>query len=122
MFYSPGRRPHQAFEKAQTPPYNALVCEYSLIELRNVVNRKFLSRFHEYELFLKRTLPRVELVPVPKAVHPDEEHIRNIKDRPILRSAIHAKADILLSGDKDFLESGLTTPKIMSATDFLALS
>ena len=50
-----------------------------------------------------------------------EENIRDVKDRPILRAAINAKADILLTGDKDFLESGLITPKIMTPADFLQL-
>ena len=48
-----------------------------------------------------------------------ENKIRDVKDRPILRAAIHANADVLLTGDKDFLESGLHTPKIMTASDFL---
>lgn len=53
--------------------------------------------------------------------HSFEEKIRDVNDRPILRAAIHAKADILLTGDKDFLESGLYNPKIMTAADFLAM-
>ena len=36
-----------------------------------------------------------------------EKQIRDINDRPILRAAIEAKADILLTGDKDFLDSGV---------------
>ena len=47
-----------------------------------------------------------------------EDKIRDVNDRPILRAAINAKADILLTGDKDFLESGIDTPKIMTAADF----
>lgn len=42
-----------------------------------------------------------------------------MKDRPILRAAIDAKADALLTGDKDFLESGVVTPKIMTPSEFL---
>lgn len=42
-------------------------------------------------------------------------------DRPILRAAINASADVLLTGDRDFLESGLSYPRIMTATDFLQL-
>ena len=44
-----------------------------------------------------------------------------MNDRPILRAALNAKADILLTGDKDFLESGIDTPKIMTAADFAAI-
>ena len=36
-----------------------------------------------------------------------EMQVRDVNDRPILRAALNAKADILLTGDKDFLESGL---------------
>ena len=45
--------------------------------------------------------------------------MRDVSDRPILRAAIAAKADILLTGDKDFLESGITNSKIMTPTEFL---
>jgi predicted nucleic acid-binding protein len=40
------------------------------------------------------------------------------KDRPILLAAIDSGVDILVTGDKDFLESGLTTLKIMTAVEF----
>ena len=36
-----------------------------------------------------------------------KKQIRDINDRPILRAAIEAKTDILLTGDKDFLDSGV---------------
>ena len=42
-------------------------------------------------------------------------------DRPLLRAAIKYGADIFLTGDKDFLESGVQNPKIMSVSDFLEL-
>ncbi len=44
-----------------------------------------------------------------------------VNDRPILRAAIYANADILLTGDKDFLESGLQYPKIVTASDFVQM-
>ena len=37
----------------------------------------------------------------------------------ILRAAIEAKADVLLTGDKDFLESGVKSPAIMTPAEFL---
>ena len=48
-----------------------------------------------------------------------ETQIRNVNDRPILRAAIEAKADVLLTGDKDFLESGVKKPAIMTPAEFL---
>ena len=44
---------------------------------------------------------------------------RHVNDRPILRAAIEAKADVLLTGDKDFLESGVKNPTIMTPAEFL---
>ena len=48
--------------------------------------------------------------------------IRDVKDRPILRAAKIAKVDILLTGDKDFLESGINTPKIVNPSQFLSIT
>ena len=39
--------------------------------------------------------------------------------RPILRAAIINQIDVLITGDKEFLESGLTSPRIMTATAFM---
>ena len=44
-----------------------------------------------------------------------------MKDRPILRAAIYAGADILLTGDKDFLEAGIDYPKCLSPAEFLLM-
>lgn len=61
----------------------------------------------------------LELVPIPTEEYTSEGQIRDVADRPILRAAINTNADILLTGDKDFLESGLTHPKIMTAAEFV---
>ena len=52
----------------------------------------------------------------------EERLIRDPKDRPILRAALDAHADLFLTGDKDFLESAVRDPRIISAADFLALT
>ena len=44
-----------------------------------------------------------------------------MNDRPILRAAIKAESDVFLTGDKDFLESDVTDPKIMTAAEFIDL-
>ena len=61
----------------------------------------------------------LELVPVPIDENIMESEIRDADDRPILWAAIEEKVDILLTGDKDFLESGLKNPKIMTTAEFL---
>lgn len=42
-------------------------------------------------------------------------------DRPILRAAIYANADVILTGDKDFLEADISCPQILTAAEFLKL-
>jgi predicted nucleic acid-binding protein len=48
-----------------------------------------------------------------------EMKIRDISDRPILRAAIAANVDVIITGDKDFLESGVNDPLIMTAAEFV---
>ena len=70
--------------------------------------------------FLALALPALEIVPTPEIESESESKIRDVMDRPILRAAINAKADVILTGDKDFLESGITNPKILTASEFLS--
>ena len=114
--------PYQAFIKAVTYPNHGMVCEQNIYELRRIFNRKFPQKIHALETFLSLALMTLELVPTPVEEHVSESKVRDVNDRPILRAAIHAKADILLTGDKDFLESGLATPQILTAADFVNLS
>lgn len=114
--------PYQAFIKAVTYPNHGMVCEQNIDELRRIFNRKFPQKIHALETFLSLALMTLELVPTPVEEHVSESKVRDVNDRPILRAAIHTKADILLTGDKDFLESGLATPQILTAADFVNLS
>ena len=119
--YSPNSTPHQAYKKAVESPYQALICTFSIEELRRVFNRKFPQHIPQLERFLAEIISVVEIVPIPPTIHTDEQTIRDINDRPILRAAITARADIILTGDKDFLESGLSAPRMMAAAEFLKI-
>ena len=81
--------PYQAYVKAASYPNHGLICEQNVDEI------------------------------IPTYENMSESQVRDADDRPILRAAIGAKADILLTGDKDFLESGLKNPKIMTPAEFL---
>lgn len=112
--------PFLAYVKAATYPNHAIVCEQNIDEMRRIFNKKFPARIQALESFLSLALMTLELVPTPMDEHESELQIRDIKDRPILRAAIHANADVLLTGDKDFLESGVKHPTILTAAEFLA--
>ncbi|MBQ6892519.1 MAG: putative toxin-antitoxin system toxin component, PIN family, partial [Clostridia bacterium] len=61
----------------------------------------------------------IKVVPTPETAVMAEDKVRDPKDRPILRAALDAHADLFLTGDKDFLESSITDPRIISVAEFL---
>ena len=99
--------PFQAYVKAASYPHHGLICEQNVDEMKRIFNKKFPNRLASLDKFLSVALLTLELVPVPTEENISEKQIRDVNDRPILRAAIEAKADILLTGDKDFLESGV---------------
>lgn len=111
--------PYQAYKKAAAYPNHGLICEQNVDELRRIFNKKFPSRLAALDKFLSAALLTLELVPIPVDEFASETQIRDVNDRPILRAAIAAKADVLLTGDKDFLESGVKNPAIMTPTEFI---
>ena len=116
----PNSVPYLAYQKAVTFPYRGVICEQNLDELRRVYNRKFPDMLSSLDRFLATALTVLEIIPIPLMDSPEESQIRDVKDRPILRAAIHNKIDVLLTGDKDFLEAGIREPRIVTASEFLA--
>ncbi len=111
--------PFQAYVKATSYPNHGLICEQNVDEMKRIFNKKFPHRLTSMDKFLSVALLTLELVLIPTDENVSEKQIRDVNDRPILRAAIEAKTDILLTGDKDFLESGVKNPMIMTPTEFL---
>lgn len=116
---NPTSTPFKAYCKAVSYPNDGIICEQNVDELRRIFNRKFPNKIGKLEEFMSLLLNAIEIVPIPSEIIESEESIRDINDRPILRAAISANADIFLTGDKDFLESGIKHPKILTASEFL---
>ena len=117
--YLPGSVPDQAYKKAVSLPYKGLVCEQSIEEMHRIFNKKFPDKMSALAKFLDTACGLIEVVIMPHEPYPDEGKIRDKKDRPILRAAINAGADIILTGDKDFTESSVKRPMILTAAQFL---
>ena len=111
--------PAKAFIKAVSFPNRGLVCEQNIDEMRRIFNRKFPAKIQALETFLSLALLTLEVVNIPYLEYTSENSIRDVNDRAILRVAIFAKADVLVTGDKDFLESDIVNPKILTAAEFL---
>lgn len=116
---NPQGTPARAYDRAVSYPCRALICEQNVQELRRVFETKLANRLHLLDAFLNDALPALTVVPVPTMKRRSEATIRDVADRPILRAALAAKADILVTGDLDFLESGLTVPRILTAAEFV---
>ncbi|MDO5671525.1 MAG: putative toxin-antitoxin system toxin component, PIN family [Actinomycetaceae bacterium] len=117
---NPVGTPYRAYTQAVSFPNQGIICDQNIIELKDVFARKFPTKLEALERFLSVALLVLELVEVLSRELGDEKQIRDLDDRPILRAAIAAKADVLITGDKDFLESGLKKPMIMTPAQFLA--
>jgi putative PIN family toxin of toxin-antitoxin system len=114
--------PWQAYEKAIAPPNVAIICEYTIDELFDVFNRKFPDKIPLLESFLARAYIWANIVDTPVALTTTKGNLRDPNDEPILLAAVESHADVLVTGDKDFLESGVTDPTIITATEFLHMS
>lgn len=117
----PKGRAAEALYKALTPPFQPVVCDYVTDELHRKFQEKFPDRTVELEAFLYTALPAFDVVSTPDEIVEAESEIRDPKDRPILRAALNAGADLFLTGDKDFLESSVKDPRIISVHAFLEL-
>ena len=112
----------QAFMKALMPPNHPMICDYILDEVYRKFQEKFSDRRTELDAFLFHALSIIRVVPVPETEFIVENSIRDPKDRPILRAALSEHADLFLTGDKDFLESSIDDPRIISVGTFLEMS
>lgn len=113
--------PYMAFSKAVISQAKIIICEQNLEEMRRVFNRKFPERLYSLERFLAFSLPRMIVVNVPDISLSNENTIRDVQDRMIYRAAVMARTDILITGDKDLLESGISNPKILTPAQYLKL-
>jgi predicted nucleic acid-binding protein len=70
---------------------------------------------------LFRTAEIIDTPPEDESVG-SEMSIADLGDRPILRAAIRADVNILITGDRHFLESGLMHPRILKPAEFLSIN
>jgi len=119
--YSPNSLPRRVFLKASEEPFQALICEESLKELRRTFLRKYPAKAPLPDRFVLLLLAAAEIVPMPDEAYPEEEMIGDPDDCLLLRAAIYEGAVYLFSGDTHFLDSGVQGPVIMTARAFLEL-
>lgn len=95
--------------------HEVVTSDFVLDEVRTVVARKFPAKITDAELFVSIFHSSGLTVTTPQHADADETQIRDPKDRPILRGARAAGADVLLTGDRDLLDAGIDAPEILDA-------
>lgn len=101
-----------------TESHQIVVCDYVIEELRLVTERKFSAKRKYLDRFFLE-LP-FELVYTPKEMAlSDFPEMRDVKDAPILATAIMESIDVFLTGDKDFLVVDIEIPEILTMKEFL---
>lgn len=110
-----------AFTKALSYPFEPITSDYVIDELISKFSEKFNTHMEDLQNFLNTVINNITITTTPTLKIAKEDFLRDIKDMPILRAAVKANVKYLLTGDKDFLESGISNPICISATDFLNL-
>ena len=101
-----------------TKHHKLVLSSYVLDELSDVVARKFPKREKALKKFLNAIL--YEKFSTPPDMDMSVFEIRDVKDYPVLYSAIAAKVDVLITGDKDILTVEIEHPDILTVREFVA--
>ena len=94
--------------------HKLVLSDYNINEFRRIAMEKFSHEQADIDLFLSEL--SFELILAPESL---QRLIADPKDAPILYAAIIADVDIIISGDKHFLELNLERPKTMNAAEYL---
>lgn len=104
--------------KQITDNYKLVLSSYVLDELKEVIKRKFDNKLYDLEVFLYNLPFEVYYTP-QNIINEEIVKIRDIKDIPVLYSAIMSNVDVFITGDKDFENIDIEKPEILTPSDFL---
>ena len=112
----PGQKMNALMGKVTTD-HQLVLSSYIVDELFGVPQRKFPDKVETVDTLLSQ-LP-YELIYTPKQLKPDLFEIRDVKDYPILYSAITDDVDVFITGDDDFRDIDVEKPEIVTPAEFL---
>ncbi|KAB8292805.1 toxin-antitoxin system toxin component PIN family [Bifidobacterium avesanii] len=96
-----------------------LLSTYTIDEAREVVARKWPARTGVLEQYLFEL--SFETVVTPLTPKPGLFEIRDPLDYPVLYSAIAGAADVFVTGDKDFDDVTVSSPSIVTPSEYMSL-
>ena len=97
--------------------HKLVLSSYVVSELKNVIHRKFPGK----EAAINKLLIKIsfDYVYTPNEIEERLFDIRDVKDYPVLYTAIIEDIDILVTGDKDFSNLDIERPEIFSPAQFI---
>ncbi|MBR0281342.1 MAG: putative toxin-antitoxin system toxin component, PIN family [Oscillibacter sp.] len=106
-----GGRPREFLIALKTNGHSLYVSAYIEEELKRIFSRKWPGRADAlFQKYLSLGLTRLS------SVRETYGALRDGNDIPILSDAVAYDMDVILTGDRDFLEAGLSHPKALSVS------
>ena len=97
--------------------HQLVLSSYVVQELKDVVRRKFASKVGVVDTLLAKM--NYEYVYTPDILDETLFEIRDVKDYPVLYTAILEDVDILVTGDSDFSDVDVEKPEILTPAEFV---
>lgn len=97
--------------------HQLVLSSYIVEELKDVVNRKFPSKVEVVDKLLAKM--NYEYVYTPDILDETLFEIRDVKDYPVLYTAILEDVDIVVTGDRDFSDVKIDRPEILNPAEFV---
>ena len=97
--------------------HRMVLSSFVVEELTYVVKRKFPGKLQAVDYLLASM--SFELAYTPQEIEQGLFEIRDMKDYPVLYTAIWEDVDVLVTGDKDFSDVDVERPEILTPAQFL---
>lgn len=97
--------------------HQLVLSSYIAGELKDVVKRKFPDKIEVIDILLAKM--SYEYVYTPDKIDEILFGIRDVKDYPVLYTAILEDVDILVTGDRDFEDVNVEKPEILTPAEFI---
>lgn len=116
MFLFP-KKQYDDLVKTITKKHTLVLSSFVVDELWDVIKKKFPKREGDVDTFLTKL--SYELSYTPHQMPGGVFEIRDMKDYPVVYTAIIDATDVLISGDKDIMAVEIDKPEIMTIAEFM---
>ena len=96
--------------------HQLVLSSYVVEELKDVIRKKFSDKIGIVDTLLSEM--NYEYVYTPEILDETLFKIRDMKDYPVLYTAVLEDVDVFITGDKDFGDVGIEKPMILTPGEF----